>query len=101
MLASFIKDEKQIVMTDACSQWRVLIVKQLGISEAGLTSFLFCTSRFQDVLLCGVYARREAAYGNIDHARKIFDMALASIEGLPLVRSLYLPLFSQDSECFF
>lgn len=37
----------------------------------------------QDVLLCGVYARREAAYGNIDHARKVFDMALASIEGLP------------------
>ncbi|XP_057459569.1 LOW QUALITY PROTEIN: uncharacterized protein LOC130750153 [Actinidia eriantha] len=40
-------------------------------------------SNRQDVLLCGVYARREAAYGNVDHARKIFDMALASIEGLP------------------
>ncbi|THF98363.1 hypothetical protein TEA_027389 [Camellia sinensis var. sinensis] len=40
-------------------------------------------SNRQDVLLCGVYARREAAYGNIDHARKVFDMALASIEGLP------------------
>ncbi|KAL6962786.1 hypothetical protein U1Q18_037745 [Sarracenia purpurea var. burkii] len=39
-------------------------------------------SNRQDVLLCGVYARREAAYGNIDHARKVFDMALASIEGL-------------------
>ncbi|XP_028119096.1 uncharacterized protein LOC114316598 [Camellia sinensis] len=45
-------------------------------------------SNRQDVLLCGVYARREAAYGNIDHARKVFDMALASIEGLPSVRSL-------------
>ncbi|XP_057959622.1 uncharacterized protein LOC131152049 isoform X2 [Malania oleifera] len=38
----------------------------------------------QDVLLCGVYARREAAFGNIVHARKIFDMALSSVEGLPL-----------------
>ncbi|XP_060964582.1 uncharacterized protein LOC133033621 isoform X2 [Cannabis sativa] len=38
----------------------------------------------QDVLLCGVYARREAFYGNIDHARRVFDMALSSIEGLPL-----------------
>ncbi|KAL2553546.1 hypothetical protein Fot_07165 [Forsythia ovata] len=38
----------------------------------------------QDVLLCGVYARREALFGNIDHARKVFDMALSSIEGLPL-----------------
>ncbi|XAR53138.1 hypothetical protein NMG60_11021559 [Bertholletia excelsa] len=40
-------------------------------------------SNRQDVLLCGVYARREAAYGNIDHARKVFDMALTSTEGLP------------------
>ncbi|CAN4087838.1 unnamed protein product [Withania somnifera] len=40
-------------------------------------------SNRQDVLLCGVYARREAVYGNIDHARKIFDMALSSIDELP------------------
>ncbi|KAL3512463.1 hypothetical protein ACH5RR_025180 [Cinchona calisaya] len=38
----------------------------------------------QDVILCGVYARREAAFENIDQARKIFDMALSSLEGLPL-----------------
>lgn len=38
----------------------------------------------QDVLLCGVYARREAFFGNIDHSRKVFDMALSSIEGIPL-----------------
>ncbi|GFP88473.1 protein nrde2 homolog [Phtheirospermum japonicum] len=38
----------------------------------------------QDVLLCGVYAQREAFFGNIDHSRKVFDMALSSIEGLPL-----------------
>ncbi|OVA16559.1 RNA-processing protein [Macleaya cordata] len=37
----------------------------------------------QDLLLCGVYARSEAAYGNVDLARKVFDMALSSIEGLP------------------
>ncbi|CAA0818108.1 Unknown protein [Striga hermonthica] len=37
----------------------------------------------QDVLLCGIYAQREAFFGNIDHSRKVFDMALSSIEGLP------------------
>ncbi|GLU18411.1 hypothetical protein SLE2022_347150 [Rubroshorea leprosula] len=36
----------------------------------------------QDLLLCGVYARREAVYGNMDHARKVFDMALLSKSGL-------------------
>ncbi|KAL3628942.1 hypothetical protein CASFOL_027988 [Castilleja foliolosa] len=41
-------------------------------------------SNRQDVLLCGVYAQREAFFGNIDHSRKVFDMALSSIEGLPL-----------------
>ncbi|KAK9049380.1 hypothetical protein SSX86_031651 [Deinandra increscens subsp. villosa] len=40
-------------------------------------------SNRQDVHLCGVYARREAAFGNIEYARKAFDMALLSIEGLP------------------
>ncbi|KAL0743413.1 hypothetical protein Bca4012_084926 [Brassica carinata] len=37
----------------------------------------------QDLLLCGVYAQREAASGNMKHARRIFDMALTSICGLP------------------
>ncbi|XP_073143744.1 uncharacterized protein [Henckelia pumila] len=37
----------------------------------------------QDVLLCGVYAQREALFGNIDNSRKVFDMALTSVEGLP------------------
>lgn len=36
----------------------------------------------QDILLCGVYARREAANGNMDHARRVFDMALLSKPGL-------------------
>ncbi|PIA63768.1 hypothetical protein AQUCO_00201244v1 [Aquilegia coerulea] len=33
----------------------------------------------QDLLLCGVYAQTEAAFGNLDLARKVFDMALSSI----------------------
>ncbi|XP_056164085.1 uncharacterized protein LOC130137323 [Syzygium oleosum] len=36
----------------------------------------------QDILLCGVYARREAVSGNIDLARKVFDMALLSTKAL-------------------
>ncbi|KAK4567397.1 hypothetical protein RGQ29_003261 [Quercus rubra] len=46
----------------------------------------------QDVLLCGVYARREAAYGNIDHARRVFDMALSLMEGLPMELRSNAPL---------
>ncbi|KAL9324380.1 hypothetical protein ACSQ67_009237 [Phaseolus vulgaris] len=46
----------------------------------------------QDVLLCGVYARREATYGNIDHARKVFDMALLSVEALPVELQSSAPL---------
>ncbi|TVU28721.1 hypothetical protein EJB05_20251 [Eragrostis curvula] len=34
----------------------------------------------QDFLLCGIYARTEAMHGNIEQARKIFDMALLSTE---------------------
>lgn len=40
-------------------------------------------SNRQDAHLCGVYAKREAAFGNIEYSRKVFDMALLSIEGLP------------------
>ncbi|KAI3869306.1 hypothetical protein MKX03_010736 [Papaver bracteatum] len=46
----------------------------------------------QDLLLCGLYARCEAAYGNIDLARKVFDMALSSVEGLPLDLRRNVPL---------
>jgi len=31
-------------------------------------------------LLCGIYGRTEAMHGNIEQARKIFDMALLSTE---------------------
>ncbi|KAJ3695951.1 hypothetical protein LUZ60_001328 [Juncus effusus] len=37
----------------------------------------------QDILFCGVYAKTEAANGNIDMARKIFDMALVSADSAP------------------
>ncbi|XP_020572786.1 protein NRDE2 homolog isoform X2 [Phalaenopsis equestris] len=46
----------------------------------------------QDLLLCGVYARSEAAYGNIDVARKIFDMALSSANGLPKELTEHIPI---------
>nr|KJB30256.1 hypothetical protein B456_005G134900 [Gossypium raimondii] len=38
----------------------------------------------QDLLLCGIYARREAFYGNMDNARRVFDMALLSLAGVSL-----------------
>lgn len=49
------------------------------------------------MLLCGVYARSEITYGNIDIARKIFDMALSYTDGLLPVRikvSSYLILWN-------
>ncbi|XP_072977344.1 uncharacterized protein [Typha angustifolia] len=46
----------------------------------------------QDLLLCGIYARREATHGNIELARKIFDMALSSVDGLPKDRQESIPL---------
>ncbi|XP_018675490.2 uncharacterized protein LOC104000079 isoform X3 [Musa acuminata AAA Group] len=46
----------------------------------------------QDLLLCGVYAQSEATYGNIDVARKIFDMALLSTDALPVDLRENVPL---------
>ncbi|KAI4326320.1 hypothetical protein MLD38_031646 [Melastoma candidum] len=46
----------------------------------------------QDILFCGIYAQREAAFQNIDHARKVFDMALGSIEVLPVELQNNAPL---------
>lgn len=57
----------------------------------GLAKGLLKNDR-QDLLLCGVYARREAIFGNIDHARRVFDMALSSIESLPADLQLNAPL---------
>ncbi|XP_074269561.1 uncharacterized protein LOC141592695 isoform X2 [Silene latifolia] len=58
-------------------------LQQTAMPSRALAKNLLKTDR-QDVLLCGVYARREAAFGNIDLARKVFDMALSSISGLHL-----------------
>lgn len=53
-------------------------------------------------MLCGVYARREANYGNIDLARKVFDMALLSVDGLPVVCTVFSAAMSFLSrEIFF
>ncbi|KAJ8457921.1 hypothetical protein OPV22_030847 [Ensete ventricosum] len=46
----------------------------------------------QDLLLCGVYAQSEATCGNIDMARKIFDMALSSTDALPMDLRENVPL---------
>ncbi|XP_042409299.1 nuclear exosome regulator NRDE2-like isoform X1 [Zingiber officinale] len=46
----------------------------------------------QDLLLCGVYAQTEAKYGNMDMARKIFDMALLSMDALPMDLQENIPL---------
>ncbi|CAH2053448.1 unnamed protein product [Thlaspi arvense] len=46
----------------------------------------------QDLLLCGIYAQREAASGNMKHARRVFDMALTSICGLPKELQYNAPL---------
>ncbi|XWS50891.1 hypothetical protein CRYUN_Cryun12cG0128900 [Craigia yunnanensis] len=46
----------------------------------------------QDLLLCGIYACREAVYGNMDHARRVFDMALLSLAALPLDLQYNFPL---------
>ncbi|KAH9616378.1 hypothetical protein KSS87_013393 [Heliosperma pusillum] len=56
-------------------------LQQTAMPSRALAKNLLKTDR-QDILLCGVYARREAAFGNIDLARKVFDMALSSISGL-------------------
>ncbi|XP_010551127.1 PREDICTED: protein NRDE2 homolog isoform X2 [Tarenaya hassleriana] len=46
----------------------------------------------QDFLLCGVYARREVVSGNMNHARRVFDMALSSISGLTVEMQSKAPL---------
>ncbi|KAK4750974.1 hypothetical protein SAY87_004456 [Trapa incisa] len=70
-----------------------LIAEELSVTKMGSSSHSITPCRVlaksllkndrQDVLFCGVYAQREAAFGNIDHARRVFDMALSSVEVLP------------------
>ncbi|KAL9155477.1 hypothetical protein ABFS82_09G005900 [Erythranthe guttata] len=71
-----------------------LVAEELSNTRMNSTSFSVTPCRAlaktllknnrQDLLLCGVYAQREAFFGNIDLSRRVFDMALSSIEGLPL-----------------
>lgn len=61
------------------------------VSSRALAKKLLKNNR-QDLLLCGAYARIEAAAGNIDVARKIFDMALCSISDLSLDCQLNAPI---------
>nr|XP_010917280.1 protein NRDE2 homolog isoform X1 [Elaeis guineensis] len=80
----------------------VLSAEELFMSKESSSTFSVNPSRTlaksllkrdrQDLLLCGVYARSEATYGNIDLARKIFDMALSSIDGLPMDLRENVPL---------
>ncbi|MQL99647.1 hypothetical protein Taro_032373, partial [Colocasia esculenta] len=78
---NYILEEALLVAEELCFTQMRSSVGSVTHSRA-LAKSLLKNDR-QDLLLCGVYARREAAYGNIDLARKVFDMALLSINGLP------------------
>ncbi|KAF8014577.1 hypothetical protein BT93_H0410 [Corymbia citriodora subsp. variegata] len=79
-----------------------LIAEELSVTEMSSLSYSGTPCRVlaksllkrdrQDILLCGVYAQREAVSGNIDLARKVFDMALSSAEVLPPERQSDAPL---------
>ncbi|CAA7401326.1 unnamed protein product [Spirodela intermedia] len=70
----------------------LLLAEELSMTQANCSTSSDTPSRplakrllkndRQDLLLCGVYAKREAAHGNTDLARKVFDMALLSVGGL-------------------
>lgn len=79
-----------------------LIAEELSVTKMNSLSYSGAPCRVlaksllkrdrQDILLCGVYAQREAVAGNIDLARKVFDMALSSAEVLPPERQSVAPL---------
>ncbi|KAI3991386.1 hypothetical protein MKX01_029269 [Papaver californicum] len=52
----------------------------------------------QDLLLCGLYARREAAYGNIDLARKVFDTRYPLLKDFRWKPSVIACLFALSYE---
>lgn len=76
------KLEEAILVAEELSNSQTSSSSSCAAPCRALAKHLIKSNR-QDVLLCGVYARREAIFGNIDHARKVFDMALLSLEGLP------------------
>ncbi|KAK9707010.1 hypothetical protein RND81_07G167200 [Saponaria officinalis] len=75
------KLEEAILHAEEKAKLEINTLLQTAMPSRALAKNLLKSDR-QDVLLCGVYARREAAFGNLDHARKVFDMALSSISGL-------------------
>lgn len=81
------KIEEAILIAEEQSYTRTKPSQEATTPSQALAKRLLKSDR-QDVLLCGVYARREAAFGNIHHARKVFDMALSSVNGLPLEAQL-------------
>ncbi|KAL9241950.1 hypothetical protein vseg_016001 [Gypsophila vaccaria] len=76
------KLEEAILQAEEKAKVGINTVQQTAMPSRALAKNLLKSDR-QDVLLCGIYARREAAFGNIDHARKVFDMALSSLSGPP------------------
>ncbi|WOG92273.1 hypothetical protein DCAR_0311536 [Daucus carota subsp. sativus] len=71
--------QEAVLVADELSNTRMGTLSSSVTPCRALAKTLLKKNR-QDVLLCGVYARREAVFGNIDHARKVFDMALSSSE---------------------
>jgi len=63
-----------------------------GVNSSRALARKLLKNNRQDLLLCGAYARIEAAAGNIDLARKIFDMALCSVTDLSLDCQLNAPI---------
>ncbi|XP_020090301.1 protein NRDE2 homolog isoform X1 [Ananas comosus] len=75
-----ILEEALLVTEEILSAKRNLSSSSANASRA-LAKNLLKKDR-QDLLLCGIYARREASHGNIDLGRKILDMALLSVDGV-------------------
>ncbi|KAK8952254.1 hypothetical protein KSP39_PZI004633 [Platanthera zijinensis] len=83
--------EKALISAEESSSTQISISNSTTNPSRGLAKSLLKRDR-QDLLLCGVYARSEATYGNIDVARKIFDMALSSANGLPMELMEHIPI---------
>ncbi|EOA29757.1 hypothetical protein CARUB_v10012846mg [Capsella rubella] len=79
---------RNYILEEAVLVAEELFVTNMNTCDAATTPCQALAKRLlksdrQDLLLCGVYAQREAASGNMKHARRVFDMALTSICGLP------------------
>lgn len=88
---------RNYVLEEAALVAEELFVTRMGTLDFSATPCQSLAKRLlksdrQNILLCGVYARREAFFGNIENARRVFDMALLSIAGLPLDMQSHSPL---------